>query len=529
MKLRNKMVVCSSVSFLLFLLALGAALIGMESTRSRFEVFLDRDQALLEAANEMYTQGLQMGQALRNIVMDPNNKNAYKNLDNAATAFGEAHATGMRLSQDDETIQRMLKEVAAIRARQQPMQANIVTVAERDQTAAIALIAKDETPVWRTMRGYLIDFVKLKNAEIDTKKAEMIAFTRQALAISLALAVMALVAGSVMMTWLTRNVMRQLGGEPDYAVGIAHGIAGGDLSLTVAVAANDQSSLLYAMHTMRGQLDQTLAGIAQSANTINVASREIAAGNADLSARTESQAASLEETASSMEELTSTVRHNADHARQASQLALQTSDIAVKGGNVVAQVVDTMGEIKSSSRRVVDIIGVIDGIAFQTNLLALNAAVEAARAGEQGRGFAVVAAEVRSLAQRSAGAAREIKALIGASVDSIDAGSGLVDQAGQTMNEIQASVRQVTAIMQEIAAASQEQSAGIDQVNLAVTQMDEVTQQNAALVEQAAAAAQSMQDQATHLAQAVALFTLSGQAPVAATSRLPAAPAMLRG
>ncbi|MHB1086082.1 MAG: methyl-accepting chemotaxis protein, partial [Thiobacillus sp.] len=246
--------------------------------------------------------------------------------------------------------------------------------------------------------------------------------------------------------------------------------------------------------------------------TIAVASREIASGNADLSNRTESQASSLEETASSMEQLTSTVRQNAENARQANQLVGSTADVAVKGGRVVGQVVDTMASIKDSSRKIADIIGVIDGIAFQTNILALNAAVEAARAGEQGRGFAVVAAEVRNLAQRSAGAAKEIKALIEDSVGKVDAGGKLVDEAGKTMDEIVNSVKRVTDIMSEIAAASQEQSAGIEQVNQAVGQMDEMTQQNAALVEQAAAAAESLQDQAGQLAQAVSAFKLDEMA-----------------
>jgi methyl-accepting chemotaxis protein len=240
------------------------------------------------------------------------------------------------------------------------------------------------------------------------------------------------------------------------------------------------------------------------------ASSQIASGNLDLSSRTEEQASSLEETASSMEQLTSTVKQNAENARQANQLVSSTADVAVKGGQVVGQVVDTMASIKDSSRKIADIIGVIDGIAFQTNILALNAAVEAARAGEQGRGFAVVASEVRNLAQRSAGAAKEIKALIEDSVGKVDAGGKLVDEAGKTMDEIVTSVKRVTDLMSEIAAASSEQSSGIEQVNQAVGQMDEVTQQNAALVEQAAAAAESLQNQASQLAQAVSIFKLDG-------------------
>jgi methyl-accepting chemotaxis protein len=261
-------------------------------------------------------------------------------------------------------------------------------------------------------------------------------------------------------------------------------------------------------NTTTARLAEIVTNIKEAASTINVASQEIAAGNSNLSSRTEQQAASLEETASSMEELTSTVKQNAENARQANQLAIGASDIAVKGGDVVGQVVSTMADINDSAKKIVDIISVIDGIAFQTNILALNAAVEAARAGEQGRGFAVVASEVRNLAQRSAGAAKEIKTLIGDSVLKVEAGSKLVDQAGNTMQDVVGAVRRVTDIMSEISAASSEQSAGIEQVNQAITTMDENTQQNAALVEEAAAAAESLEDQANNLTQTVGIFKL---------------------
>nr|WP_308419950.1 methyl-accepting chemotaxis protein [Chitinibacter bivalviorum] len=271
-------------------------------------------------------------------------------------------------------------------------------------------------------------------------------------------------------------------------------------------------------NTTCDRLSEIVLNIQEAASTINVASQEIAAGNSNLSSRTEQQAASLEETASSMEELTGTVKQNAENARQANQLAIGASDIAVKGGDVVSQVVSTMSDINESAKKIVDIISVIDGIAFQTNILALNAAVEAARAGEQGRGFAVVASEVRNLAQRSAGAAKEIKTLIGDSVLKVEAGSKLVDQAGHTMQDVVGAVRRVTDIMSEISAASNEQSAGIEQVNQAITHMDENTQQNAALVEEAAAAAESLEDQANNLTQTVGIFKLMGGKLMARTT-----------
>ncbi|MFZ6707788.1 methyl-accepting chemotaxis protein [Undibacterium sp. TC9W] len=315
--------------------------------------------------------------------------------------------------------------------------------------------------------------------------------------------------GALFAWTITRSITQPL----QEALSLAETVAEGDLRSQVSVSGHDEvTSLFQALKNMNDNLASTVGQVRTGTETITVASQEIASGNADLSSRTESQASSLEETASSMEELTSTVRQNADNARQANQLVVSASSVAVKGGEVVGQVVNTMGSIKESSRKIVDIIGVIDGIAFQTNILALNAAVEAARAGEQGRGFAVVAAEVRNLAQRSASAAKEIKSLISDSVDKVDQGSKLVDEAGKTMDEIVTSVQHVADIMSEITAASQEQSSGIEQVNLAITQMDEMTQQNAALVEQAAAAAESMEEQAVALAQAVSVFKLNGNA-----------------
>jgi methyl-accepting chemotaxis protein len=324
----------------------------------------------------------------------------------------------------------------------------------------------------------------------------------------------ALAIGMALAMFISRIVSKPL----IAAVNVAKTVASGDLTSKIDVRTKDETGqLLQALKDMNENLVRIVGEVRSGTDTIATASSQIASGNIDLSSRTEQQASSLEETASSMEELTSTVRQNADNAKQANQLAATAGDIATRGGEVVSQVVDTMGAIHNASVKIVDIIAVIDGIAFQTNILALNAAVEAARAGEQGRGFAVVAAEVRTLAQRSANAAKEIKVLIDDSVEKVNVGSQLVEQAGATISELVDSVKRVNDIISEISAASQEQSVGIDQVNQAISQMDQVTQQNAALVEEAAAAATALQDQASGLARMVDVFRLDGtrQAAVA--------------
>jgi methyl-accepting chemotaxis protein len=323
---------------------------------------------------------------------------------------------------------------------------------------------------------------------------------------------------------VVRSVERSIGGDPEDAVAVAQRIAAGDLGMDVPVRAGFDASLMGAMKCMRDALAGIVADVRTGTDLIATASREIASGNLDLSSRTEEQASSLEETAASMEELTSTVKNSAENAREASRLADSAAEVAGRGGAVVARVVDTMASINDSSSKIVDIIGVIDGIAFQTNILALNAAVEAARAGEQGRGFAVVASEVRNLAQRSATAAREIKALIGDSVARVDDGAKLVEEAGATMQEIVASVNKVSTMIGAISNATQEQGEGIEHINQAIAQMDQVTQQNASLVEEAAAASEAMQEQAAKLAQVVSVFRVEAAAP-ADTRRSASAPA----
>ena len=346
-----------------------------------------------------------------------------------------------------------------------------------------------------------------KEADVASNLSEQRAESARTWIIALSVAAFIL---SIVVTRVIKHVLiRQLGGEPAYATEIAGKIAHGDLAVNVQLRSGDQDSLLYEIKSMRDSLAAIVGKVREGTLAIDTASSEIAAGNDDMANRTAHQASSLEKVATAMEELTSTVRQNASNAQQANTLAQTASSVSVTGGAVMQQVTDTMESINASSKKIVDIISVIDGIAFQTNILALNAAVEAARAGEQGRGFAVVATEVRNLAQRSAAAAKDIKLLIDDSVETVGAGTALVDQAGATMGEIVASITRVADIVSEITAASQEQSAGIEQVNQAITQMDQVTQQNAALVEEAAAAAESMQEQAAALSERMSVFKLS--------------------
>jgi methyl-accepting chemotaxis protein len=373
---------------------------------------------------------------------------------------------------------------------------------------ATRVMIREVRPVQRKWTDALNALSALEDKQNAQSKADAEAAFASARNFMLILLVLAVVMGVVAAVAITRSLLKQLGGEPAYTAKIAGSIAHGDLSIAIDTKASDRGSLLVEMKEMRNSLVGIVQQVRRGTETIGTASREIAAGNIDLSSRTELQASSLEKTASAMEQLTSTVKQNADSAREANALAATASDVARKGGDVVSQVVGTMGEINTSANKISDIIGVIDGIAFQTNILALNAAVEAARAGEQGRGFAVVASEVRNLAQRSAAAAKEIKTLIGDSVEKVERGSKLVGQAGVTMDEVVSSVKRVTDIMSEIANASAEQSAGIAQVNMSIIEMDSMTQQNAALVEQAAAAAQSLQDQAGELARVVSIFKL---------------------
>ncbi|MEM8514285.1 methyl-accepting chemotaxis protein [Massilia sp. MP_M2] len=413
--------------------------------------------------------------------------------------------------------------LAAIKAQEsltKPLIERVVALHAAGQGAeATALLSQSAAPAfsgWLASINRLIDLEEKLNNEAA---ADARAMANGFVGWMALLCVGAIAAGSLAAWYTARGLLRQLGGQPDYAASIASAIAGGDLGVAIVTRPGDNKSLLFAMQGMRDSLVRIVSQVRNGTQAISAVSTEIADGNRDLSSRTERQTGTLHATATSVAQLTGIVRQNADNARQANSLAESASAVALRGGEVVAQVVDTMASINESSKKIVDIIGVIDGIAFQTNILALNAAVEAARAGEQGRGFAVVATEVRNLAQRSAAAAKEIKVLIGSSVERVDAGAVLVDRAGETMGEIVTGVKRVTDIMAEISHATAEQNAGIEQVNGAIAQIDEATRQNAALVQQASGSAATLEEEAGRLAQLVSIFRLDAGAHTGSPAR----------
>jgi methyl-accepting chemotaxis protein len=400
----------------------------------------------------------------------------------------------------------LLAKIKELKGKATPLMSKVAELGEQNKNdEATTVLMKEALPAqraWLDAAGELADYEGTLSEEAAASAEQ--AYTT-ALTLVLVLSALALALGVTAALVITRSIVVPIVG----AMKVAQTVASGDLSSHIVVTGTDETGqLLAAMKDMQDSLVKVVSSVRNGSESVSTASSEIAQGNNDLSQRTEEQASALEETAASMEELSATVKQNADNARQANQLAQNASSVAIKGGEVVAQVVDTMKGINESSRKISDIISVIDGIAFQTNILALNAAVEAARAGEQGRGFAVVASEVRSLAGRSAEAAKEIKTLISNSVERVEQGTGLVDQAGVTMTEVVASIRRVNDIMGEISAASTEQSQGVGQIGEAIQQIDQVTQQNAALVEEMAAAASSLKSQAQELVSTVAVFKL---------------------
>jgi methyl-accepting chemotaxis protein len=484
----------------------------------------------VQLTNEMRSYSNRSAQALRNAMLAPDKISSDAFLASMAEADTAGAAAAQKLQKIlvlEEAKKLFAEETQAFEAFRAKRDEVVKLFKDGDQDSAVQTLFKQTIPLQNTYFGKLDAILALQNKLMGQDSAEATESASNATMLMIGLLVLATVLSVAAGYLITRSVT----GPLLQAVEVAETVAHGDLTADIDTSRKDETGrLLNALQEMVASLKRTVGSVRASTDTINTAAAEIAAGNLDLSRRTEQQAASLEETASSMEELTSTVRQNADNARQANQLVVSAAGHASEGGQVVGEVVDTMGGIKASSARMADIISVIDGIAFQTNILALNAAVEAARAGEQGRGFAVVASEVRNLAQRSAAAAKEIKELIDDSIAKVDAGGALVDRAGATMKQIVASVQQVADIMNEITSASQEQSSGIEQVNTAIAEMDNATQQNAALVEQAAAAARSMQEQSERLVEAVAVFRMEGSAgqysaPVARASIAASVPA----
>jgi methyl-accepting chemotaxis protein len=483
-----------------------------ESTRAMMELPLAKERLISDWYRMVYA-GIRRTTAVAKSA-DPSLATFFAEEAKTATAFSQGLIKKIEALSTDQDKALMAELVETRKVYVGSRDGLMKAKAAGDAAEATRLLEQVYLPSAKVYEGMLQKILDHQRQEIDAAavRIEEVASNSRNLLVLLALLVVGF--GVAFAWWLTAGITRPI----NEAVALAECVAEGDLAGHSARDAGDYNQdepgkLLFALHRMSGGLVRIVSDVRSGTDAIATASSQIAAGNMDLSSRTEQQASSLEETASSMEELTSTVKQNAENARQANQLAASASDVAQRGGAVVSDVVQTMASIDQSSKKIVDIIGVIDGIAFQTNILALNAAVEAARAGEQGRGFAVVASEVRNLAQRSASAAKEIKALIDDSVGKVAAGTRLVGQAGSTMEEVVTSIQRVTAIMAEISNASSEQTSGIEQINQSITQMDHVTQQNAALVEQAAAAADAMQEQAAKLADAVSIFKLGAGAP----------------
>ena len=478
------------------------------------------------ASTTILTHTNEIAIALRNMMLTPDAADRERQVQAIAKARQEIgkQIDALDKSVTNPTERAKLEKVKEQRARYIAGQDELIKLVKSDQPDQsrefLNTKLRPELETYRSVVTALVDHEEQAITEAG-QNAQTTASNARTVLIALGIGALLLAIG---LGWLiSRSLTRELGGEPSTAAEVARAVAAGDFTQSIAVKDGDTTSLMAQLAAMKEGLAQVVAQVRRSSDSVAMASSEIAQGNQDLSARTESQASALEETAASMEQLGATVRQNAENASQANALARSASDVAVRGGEVVGQVVQTMKGINESSQRIADIIGVIDGIAFQTNILALNAAVEAARAGEQGRGFAVVASEVRSLAGRSAEAAKEIKQLISASVERVEQGSAMADQAGETMTEVVQSIRRVTDLMGEINAASSEQASGVAQVGEAVTQMDQATQQNAALVEEMAAAAGSLSSQAQELVQAVAVFKLDASQSGASAYSTPTA------
>jgi len=493
----------------LLLLISAISVATLKTVRSQLATVVGEDAMRLREAMDMRDLARYQALTLRDVVMqdDPAFKKKELALMKKAREDYERTAASLTANANGPEVKASLEAAAAALVKiKAPVEKALDRSMSDDIPGASEVMREEVRPAQLAHVAAISQLVSAVEAASNRRSAEAEKGAQRALWLIVGLATVALLVGASIAWLIQRSITKPLA----RALELAEAVAAGDLSRDVSVDSTDEiGRLLQALRTATGNLGRMLHDVRGNAESVSTASAEIAQGNADLSQRTEEQASALQQTAATMEQLGTTVRNNAGNATQANQLARGASDMAVKGGGVVDQVVETMKGISESSRKIADIIGTIDGIAFQTNILALNAAVEAARAGEQGRGFAVVASEVRTLAKRSADAAKEIKSLIGASVERVERGTALVDQAGTTMAEVVSSIKRVSDIVAEISAASAEQSSGVQQVGDAVGQMDQVTQQNAALVEESAAAAESLKMQALQLVQAVAVFRLA--------------------
>jgi methyl-accepting chemotaxis protein len=506
MKFSTRLFLCLAIPAVMFVASLGNSIWGLMRTQSQFDSYIRTEESIRSGLSEMYAQGLQMGQALRNMILDPANPKARENLTAALAAYDKAYADTAATAKGTP-FEAQIKLLPPLRAAQAQGQDKVIAALTVDAASAIKTLNSAETPAWRALKAELLKQLDAAAKVSDATHANVNANADRAVLMTLVLGVLAVVAAGGLALVVQRSLHRELGGEPAIARDAMAQVAMGNLSGNLPTHPADQS-LMAALGRMQESLRELVGQIRESVDSVSTASSEIAAGNQDLANRTEQTASSLHVTAASVDDLIKTVNETFGSATRAKTLAASAASVAVRGGDVVSQVVTTMEGINTSSKKIADIIGVIDGIAFQTNILALNAAVEAARAGEQGRGFAVVASEVRSLAGRSAEAAKEIRGLIADSVVKVEAGTSLVADAGRTMTEIVESVQSVSGIVDEISDATNHESGGISQINDSISQLDQMTQQNSALVEESAAAAESLRDQAARLSDICSRFNL---------------------
>jgi methyl-accepting chemotaxis protein len=478
--------------FLLFAAAMAVALAGIRQIGGQFQDYLTRDQVLAQSVNTLYAQGLQMGQALRNIALDPANQAAYRNLDAAAKAFADALAQARELAGDDAEVLAVLDTIAALRRGQSGIQARVVEQARIDREAAVTLIVAEETPTWRAMREPLLKLIESRQAGSIARAGEILDFTRGRLSLSLGIGALGLLLALIAAWWVTRSITRPL----NQAVGVANALAEGDLTARIEVTSTDETGkLLEAMRGMVAKLSSIITDVRSASDNLSSASEQVSATAQSLSQASSEQAASVEETSASIEQMSASINQNTENAKVTDGMASKAAREATEGGQAVKETVSAM-------KSIADKIGIIDDIAYQTNLLALNAAIEAARAGEHGKGFAVVAAEVRKLAERSQVAAQEIGELASSSV-------GMAEKAGKLLDEIVPSINKTSDLVQEITAASEEQSSGVAQVNTAMNQLNQITQQNASSSEELAATAEEMNGQAVRLRGVMAIFRLA--------------------